>query len=385
MLIILRSTSLMGKSYLASHYDESCVISSDKIRKEMIGTYDAAPHTHAFVWNEINRRIDFRMKERMVTILDATNLSLKTVNKYKKLAKEYDVSVKIASIIPDEGLIHYRMQKRFDGTSEGPLVGHDVVDAQVEKYFKETDKIKKVYTHDFFEGSWDDCKFFIDTMIDQNNSHVVYGETFVIGDIHGCHDELKELLSLIPTNANIYSTGDIIDRGPDSMGCLFTLMNDARFRGFTMGNHEAAFLKELNGKPCNSIPRKRTHEEFQSLLESEKERILKFINTGKSYLIIENPDVRERVLLTHAGVGSLDPVNASVFQTASDNINPVGEENEVEGVEAQIHGHMHWKYTGDSSGTVINNDSGVCYGQYLTAINVFNRDESIKVKAHVVQ
>lgn len=62
----------------------------------------------------------------------------------------------------------------------------------------------------------------------------------VIGDIHGCSKSLKYLLDKIPDGRQIYSTGDLIDRGPDPAGVVSICMK----RGImpVMGNHEHMFL-----------------------------------------------------------------------------------------------------------------------------------------------
>ena len=64
-----------------------------------------------------------------------------------------------------------------------------------------------------------------------------------IGDIHGCSVELQELIDKIDLKENdrLFSTGDVINKGPDSMACLKILTkHDATI---VMGNHEAYFLK----------------------------------------------------------------------------------------------------------------------------------------------
>jgi len=65
---------------------------------------------------------------------------------------------------------------------------------------------------------------------------------FIIGDIHGCYDELAELISKIPNpkNTTIISVGDIIEKGPDSEKCL-TLLRDHNAL-FVYGNHEISWL-----------------------------------------------------------------------------------------------------------------------------------------------
>jgi serine/threonine protein phosphatase 1 len=73
--------------------------------------------------------------------------------------------------------------------------------------------------------------------------------TWVIGDIHGCLDQLKELFKNIKPLDKVIFLGDYIDRGPDSKGVLDFLMNvQETFEGeaiFLKGNHEDMCLHWL--------------------------------------------------------------------------------------------------------------------------------------------
>lgn len=47
------------------------------------------------------------------------------------------------------------------------------------------------------------------------------GKDFIVGDIHGCLDQLKFQLSVTgfdKSKDRLFSVGDLIDRGPDSAG-----------------------------------------------------------------------------------------------------------------------------------------------------------------------
>jgi len=74
--------------------------------------------------------------------------------------------------------------------------------------------------------------------------------TFVVGDIHGCVDELDRLLGAIaPTAADtVIFLGDYIDRGPSPKGVIDRLLR-LRQEGprcvFLRGNHEDMFLSFL--------------------------------------------------------------------------------------------------------------------------------------------
>jgi len=62
---------------------------------------------------------------------------------------------------------------------------------------------------------------------------------YIIGDIHGCLETLKILYKKIPDKKNIYSVGDIIDKGPDSALVIdFIIKNNIKV---IKGNHEALY------------------------------------------------------------------------------------------------------------------------------------------------
>ncbi len=67
--------------------------------------------------------------------------------------------------------------------------------------------------------------------------------SYVIGDIHGCADTLEALLEHIPSDADVYTTGDLIDRGPYSRRVLSICLE----RGIkpVMGNHEHMLIDFL--------------------------------------------------------------------------------------------------------------------------------------------
>ena len=74
--------------------------------------------------------------------------------------------------------------------------------------------------------------------------------SYVIGDIHGCLDELGYLIEGLPleTCDRLIFLGDYIDRGPDSNGVisfLLELENAGYELIFLKGNHEDMFLSYL--------------------------------------------------------------------------------------------------------------------------------------------
>jgi serine/threonine protein phosphatase 1 len=79
------------------------------------------------------------------------------------------------------------------------------------------------------------------------------GRRFVVGDVHGCLDELERLLDHLAPGADdtICFLGDYVDRGPNPRGVIDRLI---RLRGegpqclYLKGNHEDMFLAFM-GQP----------------------------------------------------------------------------------------------------------------------------------------
>lgn len=70
--------------------------------------------------------------------------------------------------------------------------------------------------------------------------------TFVIGDIHGCFDELKALLEKVALKDEdlLICLGDIVDRGNNSTG-VYNFVVDRPHTRVIMGNHERKHLRGI--------------------------------------------------------------------------------------------------------------------------------------------
>ncbi len=74
---------------------------------------------------------------------------------------------------------------------------------------------------------------------------------YAIGDLHGCLDELQKLLDAIkfdPGSDRLWFVGDLISRGPDSLGCLRFVRGLGDRALVVMGNHEVRAIAGLSGK-----------------------------------------------------------------------------------------------------------------------------------------
>lgn len=75
------------------------------------------------------------------------------------------------------------------------------------------------------------------------------GRDFIVGDLHGCRQAFDRLLEQSGFDAatdRVFSVGDLVDRGIDSMACLDLL--DAPWFHAVLGNHDAMLLAYLEDR-----------------------------------------------------------------------------------------------------------------------------------------
>lgn len=69
--------------------------------------------------------------------------------------------------------------------------------------------------------------------------------TYVIGDIQGCYQEFRELLHRIhfnPQSDQLWLTGDIVNRGPQSREVLDFIFDHQKYVTLVLGNHDLHLL-----------------------------------------------------------------------------------------------------------------------------------------------
>jgi len=116
--------------------------------------------------------------------------------------------------------------------------------------------------------------------------------TIIVGDVHGCREELEILLRELSFSSGdcLVFVGDLIARGPDSLGVLDIVRQTGAL--LVRGNHEQ---KILDWKRDNRVTLGRMHKELALSLRPVDWSLLE-----SAPLSIELPAHRARVV--HAGV-----------------------------------------------------------------------------------
>ena len=189
----------------------------------------------------------------------------------------------------------------------------------------------------------------------------------VIGDPHGCLVETEKILELAeynPATDDVFFTGDLIHRGPDSKGC-FTLMKKINARA-VLGNHELEHLLVKNGEWMKSERVNRSIAEFGDLYGF-------FLQDIESWpLYIEDEDFT----LIHAGLlpgkrpAEMTPREITSIRRIADPVNPKDRKPWFDYyTDPKLLLFGHWSQLGGlDRPNCVGLDMGCVYGRTLRAI-----------------
>jgi bis(5'-nucleosyl)-tetraphosphatase (symmetrical) len=130
--------------------------------------------------------------------------------------------------------------------------------------------------------------------------------TYAIGDIQGCLTELQQLLKLIQFNIDrdrLWLVGDLVNRGPDSLGVLRLIKNLTDNVDVVLGNHDLHLLAVAYGQGKLSC-----QDSLQDILSaSDCYQLLDWLRQQP----LVHYDTSYNALMVHAGI----PHHWSVAQT----------------------------------------------------------------------
>ncbi len=138
----------------------------------------------------------------------------------------------------------------------------------------------------------------------------------IVGDVHGCYDELTELLAKLgwlvdgetwshPEGRTLISLGDLADRGPDVPACfrLWIRLHAGGKALFVPGNHDNKLMRYLRGRKVTvSHGLAASIEQLDALPRRERGElqaaILRFIAEAPPYLVLDDG----KLIVAHAGI-----------------------------------------------------------------------------------
>lgn len=130
------------------------------------------------------------------------------------------------------------------------------------------------------------------------------GRDFIVGDLHGCLPQLDHCLAAVafePMHDRLFSVGDLVDRGPDSLGVL-RLIEKPWFH-YVLGNHDADLLETLESW-SDRRARVAPYSDLFWIDSLSDEDYAELVHLSKKLreapLVIEVGEGKERFALCHA-------------------------------------------------------------------------------------
>ena len=307
--VVLVGPSGAGKSTFArKHFKATEVLSSDFCRALVSDDEnDQSATTTAF--EVLHFIASKRLKAGKLTVVDATNVQTEARKPLVALAREYHVIPVAIVFNVSTRLCEDRNRDRSDRN-----FGPHVIRQQSQQLRRSIRNLKREGFRHIFEFSTPEE---IDAIVIErqplwNNLKHEHGPFDIIGDLHGCFDELRLLLGNLgyeitdhqakhPEGRKAVFLGDLVDRGPGIPDVLRLVMSMVE-QGAALcvpGNHDIKLMRKLNGKDVRI-----THGLAESLeqLDREppefKEQVATFIDRLVSHYVLDDG----RLVVAHAGL-----------------------------------------------------------------------------------
>jgi len=274
-LVVLIGPSGSGKSSFArKHFMGTEILSSDICRGWVSGDENNQEATKD-AFQTLHYIAAKRLARGLLTVVDATNVQPEARKPLVALAREYHcLPVAIVLNLPEKICLE-RNESRPDRTF-GPHVVRQH-SQQLRKSLRGLEREGFRHVH-VLHSSEDADAATIERQPLWNNRKTDQGPFDIIGDVHGCYDELTELLGNLgyseqpggawshPEGRRMLFVGDLVDRGPKSPEVVLLAIESTK-AGTALavpGNHDIKFMRKTFGKNVQI-----THGLAESLMQFE--------------------------------------------------------------------------------------------------------------------
>ncbi|MCB0321293.1 MAG: AAA family ATPase, partial [Bdellovibrionales bacterium] len=266
-LVVLVGPSGAGKSTFArKHFMPSEILSSDYCRglvsnneNDQTATKEAFEVLHFIAAK--------RLARGHLTVIDATNIHADARKPLVQLAREYHCLPVAIVLNPPENVCLERNRDREDRTFGSHVIRQQRT--QLRRSFKllKREGFRHIFAMDSVEEI--DAST-IERVPLWNDKREEHGPFDIIGDVHGCCDELEQLLDQLgyerleakndsiwgrvsyrhPEGRRVCFVGDLVDRGPRVLDVVRIARNMiANGDALSVpGNHDVKLLRKLRGK-----------------------------------------------------------------------------------------------------------------------------------------
>jgi protein phosphatase len=399
-LVVLIGPSGSGKSTFArTHFKPTEVLSSDYCRA-LVSDDENCMDATTDAFDVLRFLAGKRLTRGLLTVVDATNVQSESRKPLVAMARDHDVLPVAIVFDLGERICQDRNKARTDRD-----LGPHVIRRQAMQLRQSLRGLQREgFRHVFVMKTIDEVN--AATIRREplwNDRRDEHGPFDIIGDIHGCFDELAELLSKLgyakndaglfvaPPGRKAVFLGDLVDRGPRTPDVLKLVMGMV-LSGTALcvpGNHDVKLMRKLHGKDVQI-----THGLAESLLQLESEpaefrtAVADFIDRLVSHYLLDGG----RLVVAHAGMkqayqgrGSGRVRDFALYGETTGETDEFGlpvRHNwaaEYRGHASVVYGHTPVPHPEWLNRTV-NIDSGCVFGGSLTALR-YPENEFVSVPA----
>ena len=321
-LVMLIGASGSGKSSFAQkHFKSTEILSSDFFRA-MVRDDESDQAATQDAFEVLHYVLEKRLAAGRLTVVDATNVQAQDRRSLLKLAKQYHMQTVAIALNLSESICQSRNQQR-ERQVPAHVITHQIRNVAQSLLTLEQEKIRRIYVLNASEAVE---SVEINRQPLSNNRKQDSGPFDIIGDVHGCCDELETLLKQLgyevenlsqeisfwnfptyrhPEGRRALFLGDLVDRGPRILDTVRLVRNMvvAGSGLCIIGNHENKLLRWLSGKKVKlTFGLAETVAEIEAVSAAERDSAIAelqaFFKSMESHYIFD----KGNLVTAHAGL-----------------------------------------------------------------------------------
>jgi len=308
----LIGVSSSGKStFCKTHFKPTEVLSSDYFRA-LVSDDENNQEATQQAFEALNFVAHKRLELGKLTVIDATSVQQFARKQILRLAKDHDCFAAAIVLDLNEEIIRERNKKRNDRN-----LTEDVLTRQMNQLRKTSaEQLKQEgFRFVYVLSSEEEISNAQITRAPMwNNKKTETGPFDIIGDVHGCFDELCDLLKNLNYNVDTENftaehpegrkavfIGDLCDRGIKNIEVLRLVMNMEQSCSAlcVLGNHDFKLLRQLRG---NKVQLTHGLDITVNQLEKESEEFRNQVKTFLESLISHFVLDQGNLVIAHAGL-----------------------------------------------------------------------------------
>ena len=402
-LVILIGASGAGKSTFArQHFKSTSILSSDYFRG-VVSDDETNQEATKDAFDILHYITAKRLAAGKLTVIDATNVQPESRKPLIALAKKYHCfAIAIVFDLP-ESVCHERNKQRPDRQ-----FGSHVVRNHIRSLKRSLKNLKREGFRFIYKLTSVEEIEAVEVAIQPmwtNRKHE-HGPFDIIGDVHGCCDELEKLLQQLgymaredtdrasfwnfpvythPQGRKAVFVGDLVDRGQRVLDTLKLVhnMQKANSALCILGNHENKLIRKLNGKKVKlNHGLEQTVAELDTITPEQQQEINTWLKSLISHYVLDDG----KLVVAHGGLreelqgrGSGYVRNFALYGETTGEIDEFGLPvryqwaNEYRGKATVVYGHVPVLEVQWLNNT-IDIDTGCVFGGKLTALRYPERE-----------